>query len=109
MNYNQVKLLNWIPLDKIDWWHLSGNPNAISLLEQNVDKICWPLLSYLNSNAIHLLEQHPDKIHWGYLSKNPKAIHLLERNLDKIDWWHLSENPKAIGICYLEIQMPFIY
>ena len=25
--------------NKIDWYHLSGNPNAISILEQNLDKV----------------------------------------------------------------------
>jgi hypothetical protein len=28
-----------IPLDKIDWKYLSKNPNAIHLIEQNMDKI----------------------------------------------------------------------
>ena len=28
-------------MDKVDWNHLSKNPNALHLLEQNVDKIVW--------------------------------------------------------------------
>ena len=43
-------------LDKIYWDHLSCNPNAICLLEQNPDKIDW------------------FKVDWFVLSKNPKAI-----------------------------------
>jgi hypothetical protein len=39
----------------IDWNWLSRNPNAIHLLEQNIDKINWFWLSE-NPNAIHLLE-----------------------------------------------------
>ena len=35
------KLLDWIPLDKINWGGLSENPRAIELLEQNQDKIDW--------------------------------------------------------------------
>ena len=31
-----------------------------------------------NPNAIHLLEQNMDKIDWKFLSENPNAIHLLE-------------------------------
>ena len=31
--------------DMIDWEHLSANPNAIHLLEQNLDKISWCSLS----------------------------------------------------------------
>ena len=37
----KMKLLDWIPFNKIDWDTLSKNPNAIHLLEQNVDKINW--------------------------------------------------------------------
>ena len=39
----------------VSWFQLSANPNAIYLLEQNLDKITWFQLS-ANSNAIHLLE-----------------------------------------------------
>ena len=81
-----LKLLN-----KIDWSWLSGNPNALSLLEQNQDKICWNYLSG-NKNAIHLLEQNLDKIKWYNLSRNKKAIHILEQNIDKINWYYLSCN-----------------
>ena len=42
-------------------------------------KIDWRELS-LNPNAIHLLEQNLNKINWGHLSKNPNAINLLEKN-----------------------------
>ena len=37
----KMKLLDWIPLDKIDWKYISTNPNAIHLLQQNIDKINW--------------------------------------------------------------------
>jgi hypothetical protein len=61
------------------------NPNAIHLLEQNMDKVDWRHLSR-NPNAIHMIEQNMDKVDWDYLSFNPNAIHLLEQNLDKVDW-----------------------
>jgi len=38
----------------INWYNLSSNPNAIHLLEQNIDKISWNALSE-NPNAINLL------------------------------------------------------
>ena len=56
--------LHWILENRISWYLLSENPNAINLLEQNLDKIIWQ-----------------------YLSGNPNAIHLLEQNLYKIDWY----------------------
>jgi hypothetical protein len=46
----------YIPSKYIDWESLSINPNAIHILENNIDKINWNYLSY-NPNAIHILEQ----------------------------------------------------
>ena len=87
-----MKFLHWILEDKIDWNYLCLNPNAIYLLEQNLDKI-----------------------NWVYLLGNPNTIHLLEQNLDKINWLWLSGNESIFeewnGIKYfalLHILMIFI-
>ena len=82
-----MKLCDWIPIDKLDWTSLSQNknPNAIKLLEQNLDRVNWGALS-LNPNAIPILEKNLDKVHWGELSQNPNAIPILEKNLDKVSW-----------------------
>jgi hypothetical protein len=64
-------------LDFINWSILSGNPNAIGLLENNIDKIDWSVLSG-NTNAISLLENNIDLIDWEQLSGNKNAIHILE-------------------------------
>ena len=54
---------------------LCENPNAISILEKNQDKIDWDWLSKnSNRDAISILEQNLDKIHWFYLSGNPSII-----------------------------------
>ena len=84
---------------RVDWRLLSENPNAIHLLEQNLDKVDWYWLSY-NPNAIHLLEQNVDKICWHLLSQNPNpnAMHLLEQNLNKVNWRALSKNPNAMHL-----------
>ena len=68
-----TKFKDFVNAKKISWYHLSENPNAIHLLEQNLDKIDWKMLSS-NPNAIHLLEQNLDKIDWGLLSKNPNIF-----------------------------------
>jgi hypothetical protein len=60
----------------ICWKRLSKNPNAIHLLEQNLDKVCWDYLCE-NSKAIHILVQHFDKVNCNLFSRNPNAIHLL--------------------------------
>jgi hypothetical protein len=40
-------------MDKINWIWLSRNPNAIHLLEQNIDNISWYWLS-LNPNIFEI-------------------------------------------------------
>jgi hypothetical protein len=83
---------------KVSWYYyLSRNPNAIHLLEKNVDKVRWDCLSG-NPNAIHILEKNLDKVNWDWLSKNPNAIHILEKNVDKVCWECLSLNPNAIHL-----------
>ena len=43
-----------------DWsYAISRNPNAIHLIEKNLDKISWTEVS-TNPNAISLLEKYPD-------------------------------------------------
>ena len=43
VNYNPkfLKLRKWIPIDKVSWYALSTNPNAIHILEKNLDKVSW--------------------------------------------------------------------
>jgi hypothetical protein len=43
------------------------------LLKANPEKIEWYYLSF-NPNAIDLLEAKPDKINWVYLSANPSIF-----------------------------------
>jgi len=102
LSRNQIgiyKLRDWIDIDKIDWYRLSRNPNAIHLLEKHPDKINWYYLSN-NPNAIHLLEKNIDKINWSCLSSNPNSIHILEKNIDKIDWFEISSNPAIFTFVY---------
>ena len=71
------KLKDWIDQDKIDWYWLSENPSALTLLENN-----------------------QDNINWSQLSRNPSALTLLEKNQDKIEWSYLSENPAIFEYDY---------
>jgi hypothetical protein len=96
-------------MDKVDWYGLCENPNAISILEQHPDKIEWLALSS-NPNALHLLRENPDKVRWGRLccNPNPDAMTLLETRIhshiearipsEKIYWHGLSDNPNALSI-----------
>jgi hypothetical protein len=85
---------------------LSGNPNAIKLLEKNLNKIDWSILSS-NPNAIKLLKKNPTKIDWLMLSGNPNAIELLEKNLNKINWDIISGNPSIFTYDYELIKENF--
>jgi len=87
---------------------LSFNPNAISIIEKNLDKVDWENLCK-NPNAIHILEKNWNKICWENLCNNPNAIHILEKNLEKWDkrgrydkshceW--LSQNPNIFAYDY---------
>ena len=83
----------------MDWYYLSQNPNAIHILEQNLDKVDWHNLS-CNPNAIHILEQNLDKVSWPDLSANPNAIPILEKHLGKVNWRGISENPNALHLLF---------
>ena len=71
-------LLDWIDKDKLDWFWLSKNPNAIDLLENNLNEVDWDVLS-TDPNVIHILENNLDKVDWDLLCYNPNAIELLKK------------------------------
>lgn len=85
--------------NEISWYFLSANknPKFISLINNNMDKIDWTMLS-MNPNAISILENNQDKIDWEYLAYNINAINLLKNNINKIDWFVISQNENAIDI-----------
>tara|TARA_Y100000389_G_C17466086_1_gene525678 strand:+ start:3278 stop:3592 length:315 start_codon:yes stop_codon:yes gene_type:complete len=89
LNYKKNK-------SKIDWTKLCFNfycCNMINLTNIHLfeEYINWSALSK-NPNAIDILENNLDKIDWCNLSENRSAIHLLKNNQDKIDWYKLSKN-----------------
>jgi len=47
------KLKDWIKIHNLDYYVLNKNPNAISILFQNTEKIDWQLLS-ANSGIFEL-------------------------------------------------------
>ena len=83
------------------WRYLSKNPNAIHILERNIDKICWFGLSK-NQYAIHILNKNLDKVCWSVLAENPNGICMLEKYLDIKSIWpyeiFTNTNPKAIHL-----------
>jgi hypothetical protein len=90
---------------------LSGNINALHLLEKYPERIDWDWLSS-NRNALHLLERNPEKADWMCLSWEPRAIDLLEKNQERIHWQWISSNPsifkKRVNHMYLYQRMNII-
>jgi hypothetical protein len=66
------------------------------LVENNLDKITqldlWRILCKM-PEAIGIIEKNLERIDWDSLSKNPAALNLLEKNPDKINYTMLSKNP----------------
>lgn len=94
-----------IAICKLDWYDVSMNPNAIELLVQNFDKVCWQTIS-CNVNIMKffsLLEPNQKEIaiesfNWSFVSRNPNAVPLLEQFPSKIDINSLCKNENAIHL-----------
>jgi hypothetical protein len=94
--------------EMIVWSALSRNPEALDLLEDNVEKISFPDLCYnRNPRAIAIIRDNLDKMtfaSWCHLIGNPcdEAIDLILEHPQHIQSKHyflgLNSNPRAIGI-----------
>jgi len=92
--------------EKFNWKKLSANPNAILLLEQNMDKVDWLHLS-MNPYALHILEKTPERIYLSAISQNYNAISYIEKHPEQIDWVSIFANPNAIHI--IENNLKLLY
>jgi hypothetical protein len=100
-NIDKANYFNWNKICQL------SNPRAISLIENNLDKLKngpWRHLSS-NPNAVLILEKNIDKIHWREIcfNNNPRALYIIENNVDKLDnvcWQLLCQynNPRALYI-----------
>jgi hypothetical protein len=78
------------------WFSMNPSPAAMKVLKENINRVSSYGICYNpNPEAIEILTNHPDKICWTSLSSNPNAIELLSNNIDKINWVYLCINPKA--------------
>jgi len=76
---NLYKFSNNSWYNKLNLWDkLSQIPEAIGVIERNLEHVDWDVLSS-NPSAMHLLEQNQDKINYTILSKNP-AIFVLDKD-----------------------------
>ena len=100
---------------KIDWYHLSANPGAMELLEEEytrnpqnhrIDDSGLIQNPNINAWAMNLLDEKYTKkpLMWDWLSRNPNpfAKQLLEKYPEKINWYNLSKNSSPWAIQLLE-------
>lgn len=117
------KLLDWIHPDKLVWFNLCANPNAVGYIESYPYKVYWGNI-WINPNAVHLFENSPAlNANWMFVSKNAGAISLLSRNIESVFWpWFFTYNarcmelvfrcpdgPHWIGMCHNESEEVFSY
>jgi len=94
--------------DKIVWssFCLNSHPTAIDMIEQMLgedqSKIDFAHLSG-NPSAIHIILQHLDKVNSYFLSENRNAMDILMDNPHLINKLSITHNPNAIP--YMETQM----
>jgi len=102
----RMKLLDYIPIDKLDRVCLSKNPNAIDLLEEHPIKIYWP--SFISNpnfrQVMRICEKYSDISTWDKelgednLSLNsPFLLRYNYHNFKKSSYYWLK-NPNAIDI-----------
>jgi len=76
-NKNAVELVkNNLHMIGDYWPYIYYQPHLMDIIEQNMDKINWYCLSE-NYNAIHILEQNIEKINVEKLRNNKHGFHLL--------------------------------
>ncbi len=122
MNFeHRWKLLDWIDENKLKWFGLSQNPNAMFLIENNIKNNDIGLL-YLNPSAYYLLKKDffiEDEYGLGFylnfldkyniqiqnrrsnneISYSQLAIPFFEKKPDRcLYWFILSSNPAAIHL-----------
>src|SRR5210317_1505397 len=103
------KLLDWIPIEKLNKSELSFLEKSIDFLIKNKKFINWKHISS-NSNAISLIDDYfleydknkknlknkNIKINFEWLSENENAINILKKYKKRINWKKLSLNKNAI-------------
>ena len=91
------KLKDWVDADKLDWYYLSSNPNAVDYLLANPDKMDWKQFS-TNPNSINYLLCNEKDIDYDELVFNPNCYEIYRNDIEKLKFgsYLLSGEPNAI-------------
>jgi hypothetical protein len=87
--YDFYKLKKWVELNRLHWWKLVLQKNAVPFIEKHFDILNKDVFTrhhyeQLSKNpfAVELLRKNPDKIVWMEFVCNPNGMHVIEENLD---------------------------
>jgi hypothetical protein len=113
---SEYKLLPWIEAEKLDWFYLCQNPNALHLIEEVNEKpgkgpkikynsyTHGPLDYHYGQIRLQYIEDNYDDVSISTLFSSHDASHLIEEKLKENNpdispyLYILYENPGAIGI-----------
>jgi len=83
----------------IDWCHIIYNKNAVELVKNNLHMVEKYLdVIFYQPHLMDIIEQNMDKIDWCMLSRNYNAIHILEKNLDRVNIRELCKNKNGFQL-----------
>ena len=86
----QFKILRpWISLEKLNWDGLSRNPEAIYILEKNLDKIYWTWLS--TNPAIFTYDYKQIAEHRWPINKEIIQNRFHPKNMKYFSGWGIEE------------------
>lgn len=80
-------------------------PRKRNVVRDDTEEIWKKLCSTRSWYAIRILEDNMAKIDWSILSSNPYALHLLEKYPHRVNWFSLLSNPNKNVINLIE---PFV-
>jgi len=90
-------------IDKLDWWELSRNKNAVGFLKKYKKRIIWKAACLSQSiemlnwiDELYSSQQLDMYENWEFLSCNPHAIDILIKHKNFINKKNINLNPKAI-------------
>ena len=91
-----MKLRDWIDESKLDWYHLSKNPNALELLRQHPEKI----------HSDDCLKLPMQSMYWRTIWTKRNGTGCLKTPMQYTCWSETKK--KSIGGCFREIHLSLL-
>jgi hypothetical protein len=99
------KVLEYVPLDKLDWTRLSDRKAILPLINDYADYINWTILSDKRYFLLDLdiLEKNKDRLDWHVVCQRQDFVftnEILEQFCDYIDW---TEASNSLNISFTKV------